>query len=195
MRKKTSPIDAARLKYEAALKASTRKPAPRIGRGGVSVKPSTNGYKIYVGSKLAETILFKDFVSPLEAEKQMTATAEYLRRHKNPVAKKTVKRVVRRANPVVKKKYFVMGRDGQLEITTPTYIVSLPIALDYPIVARELLIVHKSVDTKGWTVTHAATGYAFSRGETRAKAILNAQSAIIKYGEEKIMNSIHRVGG
>ena len=98
---------------------------------------------------------------------------------------------------MIKYKYFdVRSRKKEL-IPGKTYIVNLPICLDFPCLREEkhTLIAHRSIPPLSgaatrWTVTHAGTGLSLSNAKTRKEAMKKTMEKLLSIGESNFLLAV-----
>jgi hypothetical protein len=71
-------------------------------KNSVTYKQTKTGYSVTRGGKTVERILFSEFKSPIEAEKELVRRLDYLNRHANPAPRLGTARP-RRVSQVTKK--------------------------------------------------------------------------------------------
>lgn len=86
--------------------------------------------------------------------------------------------------------YFSQRANAWLPIPGRVYRARLPICEQVPALRDHPLIVHRSIEGRGWTVTHSGTGAAVAHGRTRNDALENAQARLLNIGGAKFLRAI-----
>lgn len=91
-------------------------------------------------------------------------------------------------------RYFDRHAHMWKKIPTKAYFVSLPIALEVPVIRELTLLAHKTLGNPSkysiWSVTEQSTGCLVCTAPTRADAMKEAQRIILSAGDDRLRKII-----